>query len=115
MKVLSLEQLLGATLSTNQMLALQQSQLVPIRTVFLFCILGFCSHWFLRYFPSLRSVVLVVEISTHFVLRHSIEMRSEEFGAGAHRKCPVKISRHSRGTENLSVQYNPDPGCSKAG
>ena len=31
MKVLSLEQLLGATLSTNQMLALQQSQLVPLR------------------------------------------------------------------------------------
>lgn len=31
MKVLSLEQLLGATLSTNHMLALQQSQLVPLR------------------------------------------------------------------------------------
>ena len=31
MKVLSLEQLPGATLSTNQMLALQQSQPVPLR------------------------------------------------------------------------------------
>ena len=31
MKVLSLEQLLGATLTTNQTLALQQSQLVPLR------------------------------------------------------------------------------------
>ena len=114
MKVLSLEQLPGATLSTNQMLALQQSQPVPLR----FPPSGqFACFASLSFVPTGSCDTFLRSDWLFWLLRflRFLFCGTQSRGALKKWKCPVKISRHSRGTENLSVQYTPDPGCSKFG